>query len=126
MNEQHLTEQHLTEQDMELFTALRMTAFGKAVIDVANDPGFDDWTFSAKIRYALEQENAARNERRTQKLLKDSGTPNLSACVEDIRYLPGRSLTREVVGRLTSCQWVNNATNVVILGQSSVGKTYLA
>ncbi|MGP5698718.1 ATP-binding protein [Glutamicibacter arilaitensis] len=126
MNEQHLTKQHLTEQDMELFTALRMTAFGKAVIDVANDPGFDDWTFSAKIRYALEQENAARNERRTQKLLKDSGTPNLSACVEDIRYLPGRSLTREVVGRLTSCQWVNNATNVVILGQSSVGKTYLA
>lgn len=121
-----MNEQHLTEQDMDLFTALRMTAFGKAVISVANDPSFDEWTFSAKIRYALEQENAARNERRTQKLLKASGTPNLGACVEDIRYLPDRSLTREVVGRLASCQWVVNTTNVVILGQSSVGKTYLA
>lgn len=109
-----MNEQHLTEQDMDLFTALRMTAFGKAVISVANDPSFDEWTFSAKIRYALEQENAARNERRTQKLLKASGTPNLGACVEDIRYLPDRSLTRDVVGPLASCQWVVNTTNVVI------------
>lgn len=72
-----MNEQHLTEQDVDLFTALRMTAFGKAVISVANDPGFDQWTFSAKIRYALEQENIAKNERRRQKLLKASGTPNL-------------------------------------------------
>ncbi|PRA08161.1 ATP-binding protein [Arthrobacter sp. MYb211] len=121
-----MNEQHLTEQDMDLFTALRMTAFGKAAISVANDPGFDEWTFSQKIRYALEQENEARNERRTQRLLKASGTPNLGACVEDIHYLPDRSLTREVVGRLASCQWVQDPTNVVILGQSSVGKTYLA
>ena len=60
------------------------------------------------------------------KLLKASHTPNPAACVEDIRYLPGRTLTRDVVDRLASCTWVENASDVVILGKTSVGKSYLA
>jgi hypothetical protein len=80
-------EQHLTDDDMPLFTKLRMTAFGEAVVDIANDPQFDTWTFSQKIRHALEQEIAARGERRMLKLLKASRTPNLAACVEDIRLI---------------------------------------
>ncbi|WP_447942970.1 hypothetical protein [Microbacterium aurum] len=55
-----MLDQHLTTDDMALFTRLRMTAFGEAVIDIANDPTYDQWTFSQKIRHALEQETAAR------------------------------------------------------------------
>ncbi|MBP1325041.1 DNA replication protein DnaC [Leucobacter exalbidus] len=119
-------EQHLTADDMPLFTKLRMTAFGEAVVDIANDPQFDEWTFSQKIRHALGREIAARDERRFLKLLKASGTPNMAACVEDIHYLEGRTLNREVVARLAACKWVDNTTNLVILGASSVGKSYLA
>ena len=79
-------DRHLTDADMTLFTQLRMTAFGKTVIDLANDPACDEWTFSQKIRHALEQESAARGERRMMKLLKASRTPNPAACVEDIHY----------------------------------------
>jgi hypothetical protein len=32
---------HLTTDDMPLFTTLRMTAFGQAVIDIANDSAYD-------------------------------------------------------------------------------------
>lgn len=111
---------------MPLFTRLRMTAFGEAVIDIANDPAYDDWTFSRKIRHALDLETTARAERRVFKLLKASGTPNPAACIEDIHYLPGRSLNRDVVARLASCRWIENTTNLVVLGKSSVGKSYLA
>ena len=121
-----MPDQHLTDDDMPLFTRLRMTAFGEAVIDIANDPTCDQWTFSQKIRHALERETAARGERRLLKLLKASRTPNPAACVEDIHYLSGRSINRDVVARLASCQWIDRATNLVILGTSSVGKSYLA
>lgn len=97
-------DRHLTEDDMTTFTKLRMTAFGRTVIDLANDPTYDDWTFSQKIHYAMDTELTARQERRTQKLLKASKSPNPEACVEEIRYLPGRSLNREHIGRLASCQ----------------------
>ena len=60
------------------------------------------------------------------KLLKASRTPNPAACVEDIHYLDGRSLNREVIARLAACRWVDHCTNLVILGSSSVGKSYLA
>src|SRR5690625_2213408 len=116
-------EQHLTIDDMPAFTRLRMTAFGQAVIDIANDPTFDEWTFSAKIRHALAQETNARAERRMMKLLKASRTPNLAACVEDIHYLPDRNLTRDVVARLAACRWIDHCSNLVVLGSSSVGKS---
>src|SRR5690625_2126101 len=53
----------LTLDDMPAFTRLRMTAFGQAVIDIANDPAFDEWTFSAKIRHAQAQESSSRRGR---------------------------------------------------------------
>lgn len=121
-----MLDDHLTEDDMGLFTGLRMTAFGQAVIDIANDPACDAWTFSKKIRHALELETTARSQRRILKLLKESKTPNLAACVEEIHYLPDRTLNRNVIERLASCRWIENATNLVILGKSSVGKSYLA
>ncbi len=82
-----LAERHLTDADMPLFTQLRMTAFGQTVIDLANDPACDEWTFSQKIFHALDKEITARSERRTQKLLKASRSPNPDACVEEIRVL---------------------------------------
>lgn len=121
-----MLDHHLTIDDMSLFTTLRMTAFGQAVIDIANDSAYDEWTFSRKIRHALEHETAARTERRVMKLLKASRTPNPAACVEDIHYLPDRTLNREVAARLAACRWIDHATNLVILGKSSVGKSYLA
>ena len=53
-------DRHLTDADMTLFTQLRMTAFGKTVIDLANDPACDEWTFSQKIFHALDKEITAR------------------------------------------------------------------
>lgn len=116
----------LHPDDLDVFTSLRMTAFGQAVIDIANDATYDEWTFSAKIRLALKEQIAAKQERRFQKLLTASRSPNLDACVEEIRYLPNRNLNKELVARLASCQWIDAGTNLVIIGNTSVGKTYLA
>lgn len=117
---------HLDDTWLDTFTSLRMTAFGQTVIDIANNAEYDEWTFSQKIAFALDKEVAARSERRFAKLLKASQSPNPDACVEKLDYRPDRNLNHELTTRLGSCQWVANATNVIVLGKSSVGKTYLA
>lgn len=119
-------ERFLDESVLADFTAMRMTAFGKSVIDIANDPAFDTWTFSQKVLYALDKEVAARRERRINKLLKASRSPNPDACLEDVVYAPDRNINPEQVSRLTHGQWCHLGQNIVILGKSSVGKTYLA
>ena len=77
----------LDESILPVFTDLRMTAFGRTVIDIAADPIFDSWSFSDKVLYALDKEVAAKRERRVNKLLKASRSPNLNACIEDILSL---------------------------------------
>ena len=119
-------ERFLDESVLADFTAMRMTAFGKSVIDIANDPAFDTWTFSQKVLYALDKEVAARRERRINKLLKASQSPNPDACLEDVVYAPDRNINPEQVSRLAHGQWCHLGQNIVILGKSSVGKTYLA
>ncbi|WP_246818402.1 ATP-binding protein, partial [Corynebacterium sp. HMSC055A01] len=116
----------LDESVLPDFTALRMTAFGRSVIDIANDPAFDAWTFSQKVLYALDKEVAARRERRINKLLKASRSPNLDACLENVVCTPDRNINPEQVSRLAHGQWCHLGQNIVILGKSSVGKTYLA
>ena len=120
------TDRFLDESVLADFTALRMTAFGRSVIDIANDPDFDTWTFSQKVLYALDKEVAARRERRINKLLKASRSPNPDACLEDVVYAPDRNINPEQVSRLAHGQWCHLGQNIVILGKSSVGKTYLA
>ena len=119
-------ERFLDESVLADFTAMRMTAFGKSVIDIANDPALDTWTFSQKVLYALDKEVAARRERRINKLLKASRSPNPDACLEDVVYAPDRNINPEQVSRLAHGQWCHLGQNIVILGKSSVGKTYLA
>ncbi|MCT1370525.1 ATP-binding protein, partial [Corynebacterium mucifaciens] len=111
----------LDESVLPIFTDLRMTAFGQSVIDIAADPAFDDWSFSDKVLYALDKEVAAKRERRVNKLLKASRSPNPDACIEDITYTPGRTINKEQITRLAHCQWCQSAQNIVILGKSSVG-----
>ena len=41
----------LDESILPVFTDLRMTAFGRTVIDIAADPIFDSWSFSDKVLY---------------------------------------------------------------------------
>lgn len=118
--------EHLDDTWLPRFTTLRMTAFGETVIKIANSSDFDEWTFSQKIAYAIEEEEAAREQRRFLKLLKASKSPNPHACVAEIDYRPERNLSRELTSRLASCQWIHQGTNAIILGKSSVGKTYLA
>ena len=47
-------------------------------------------------------------------------------CVENIEYHPERRLNREQILRLASCTYLQEAHNVIILGATGAGKTYLA
>ncbi|WP_306594079.1 ATP-binding protein, partial [Corynebacterium striatum] len=78
-----------------------------------------------KVLYALDKEVAARRERRINKLLKASRSPNLDACLENVVCTPASNINPEQISRLAHGQWCHLGQNIVILGKSSVGKTYL-
>jgi len=48
------------------------------------------------------------------------------ACVEDIEYHPDRELDKALIDRLGSCNFVEEHHNLIILGATGSGKSYLA
>ena len=48
------------------------------------------------------------------------------AAIEDISFTPERKLDKAQILRLASCSYIQQAQNVIILGATGTGKTYLA
>jgi DNA replication protein DnaC len=50
----------------------------------------------------------------------------INACSEDIDYKTPRGLDKSLILRLSNCDWIKNAHNLIITGPTGSGKTYLA
>ena len=55
-----------------------------------------------------------------------AGYADIQASVENIEYIAERHLDREQILRLASCSYIQEARNVIILGATGAGKTFLA
>lgn len=115
----------LTEEDFGLFVKFRVRAFGEKVREIALDPSYDELGFEEKVKLALDAEVEARDARKVQKLNREAGFKDPSACVEDIVYLPERKLSRDRVARWASCGWVEDDEVMVIVSKTGCGKSYL-
>ena len=70
----------------------------------------------------VDAEWSARKSNRLTRLIRNAGYADPTACVEN----PERRLDREQILRPASCAYLQEAHNVIILGATGAGKTYLA
>lgn len=74
----------------------------------------------------VDAEWSARKSNRLTGLIKKAGYADTQASVENIEYIAERHLDREQILRLASCSYIQEARNVIILGATGAGKTFLA
>ena len=60
------------------------------------------------------------------RLIKSDGYAYTNACLEDVGYQADRKLDKSTITRLGSCNYVQEHHNIIILGATGSGKTYLA
>ena len=72
----------------------------------------------------VDHEWTARGNKRLERLLKDARVPS-GACIEDLACDPARGIDKATARSLASCQWVRAKQNVIVLGATGVGKTFL-
>jgi DNA replication protein DnaC len=58
------------------------------------------------------------------RLLKDAHVPS-GVCVEEIACEPARGVDKALVRSLASCQWVRAKQNVIVMGATGAGKSFL-
>lgn len=73
----------------------------------------------------VDREWTERDNRRTGRRIKDAklGVP---ACMEDLWCDPARGVDKAVARSFATCQWVRAKQNVIIIGMTGTGKTYLS
>ena len=82
-------------------------------------------SFEERLSLLVDGEVTARSNRRLQTRLR-SAKLQQNVCLEDIDYYATRDLNKALLATLSMCQWVDSHQNILIVGATGTGKTYLA
>ena len=116
----------LSEEDFTPFARWRVGAFGRRLREVCDDEAYDDMTFEDKIGMCADAEIEARDSRKIDKAVRTARFKLKGACVEDIYYLPDRSITRDRIARLATCARAEARESLAIISESGGGKSCIA
>lgn len=116
----------LNEQTIEKLYSLRLSAMAQAFREQLETPGAcDSLSFQERLGILVDRQWTWKENNRMQRLLKNARL-KLTACIEDIDYKTPRGIDKSVLLNLSSCQWVRKCQNVLIVGPTGIGKSFLA
>jgi len=81
--------------------------------------------FEDRLSLLIDREVSNRENRKTAMRLKQARMRQ-EASVEDIDFRYSRGLDRMLFMQLSDCRWIKDRLNVLIIGPTGIGKTYLA
>ncbi len=115
----------LNEQTFKKLYALKLVGMAEALKDQMGRPDMDGLSFEERFGMLADAEYLLRENKRMKRLL-DNAKLKLSASLEDVDYRTPRGLDKSVVHSLGTCDWIQRHQNVIIVGSTGTGKTYLA
>ena len=116
----------LSENTVNKLNEMRLTAMARAFKEQLNDPNLSNLSFEDRFGLLVDQEWASRKNNHLKRLIKQARFSESGACVEDIEYHADRNLDPTQIARLAACNYITEHHNVLLLGATGSGKTYLA
>lgn len=110
---------------LEELLQLRLTAFRKGLQEQAGNPKYADLPFEERLLLLVDLECTQRSDNRNKRRLKLAEFP-LSAAIEEIDFSPERGLDKRLILEMAQCTWVDKALNILVLGATGTGKTFVA
>jgi len=104
---------------------LRLPAFRDGLREQMSNPQYASLSFEERLLLLVELEYTRRSANRIQRKMKLAEFP-LLATIEDLDFSSERGLDRRLVLELAQCSWVDKALNILILGATGTGKSFLA
>jgi DNA replication protein DnaC len=115
----------LNEQTFEKLYALKLIGMAEALKGQLADPAMNDLSFEERIAMLADAECLFRENKKMKRLLKNAKL-KLSASLEDVDYRAPRGLDKPVMRSLGTCGWIRKRQNVIIVGPTGTGKTFIA
>jgi DNA replication protein DnaC len=112
------------EDTLTKLDELRLSAMADATRELMRAPPDQRLNFDEKLGIIVDREWTARDNRRTARRLKEAKLVT-QATLQDVACDPERGIAKATVRQLATCRWVSDHHNVIVVGKTGVGKSYL-
>jgi DNA replication protein DnaC len=104
---------------------LRLPAFREGLREQQANPRYAELTFEERLALLVDQECTRRHNSHIHRALRVAAFP-MQAALEELDLMPERGLDRRQVLELGQGVWIGNHLNVLVLGSTGAGKSFLA
>jgi DNA replication protein DnaC len=115
----------LTETTLTKLHEIRLGVMAQHFRQQTVNPEMNGMAFEERFGLLVDAEWSARKSNRLKRLIKNAGYSISNACVENIAYHADRRIDKALISRLVCCSYLHENHNVIIMGATGVGKTYL-
>jgi len=115
----------LTHPTLDQLYALGLHGMAKAFVDLREQRQDQELDHAEWLALLLEREASLRHDKRLVARLRYARLRQ-QACIEDVDYKASRGLDRALLRKLGEGQWIEDRTNLLILGPTGIGKSWLA
>jgi DNA replication protein DnaC len=113
------------EETIRKLMDLRLNTMAQAFRDqLASAPG-NQMSFSEQVAFIVDREWGDRENRRLARLMRAAKLSVSDASLENVWCDPARGLDKSVIRDLATGKWIKNKQNVIVVGKTGVGKTFL-
>lgn len=116
----------LNEATIDKLREMQLDTMAQAFRAQESDPALASLSFADRFGLLVDTEWSARKSRKLTRLIRGAQLHFSGACVEDIEYHADRKLDRALIAKLSTCTYIQDRHNIIILGASGAGKTYMA
>lgn len=116
----------LTNETVHKLQEMHLSVMSRSFSEQLKDSQYSGMSFEDRFALLVDAEWAARKSNHLCRLIKNAAYAVPSACVENIEYQPERKLDRAQIMRLAACVYIQESHNIILLGATGSGKTYLS
>lgn len=116
----------LNETTVTKLYEMKMNIMAQSFKEQLQNPEFNSMQFEERFGLIVDSEWGTRKSNKLIRLIKNAGYEFNNACVEDIDYRVDRKLDRAQITALATCNYIIEHHNIIILGATGNGKTYLS
>ncbi len=115
----------LTQPLLNKLTQLGLSGFRKALEEQLQSPHYAELSFEERLGLLVDIETTRRANNSLRRRIQAARFP-IVATIEDLDLSAKRGLNRGQVLQLAQSEWIERHLNLMILGATGAGKTYLA